>query len=134
MSRSTVQEAYAQILEESRRRGEVLADASAKERRLHPRLAVNAADLWISSVPEYSMVDMSASGIAILANYPLKRGEVISLSLGRSIKIEAEVLHCQLVESATQWQDAMFRIHCKFAEEGEGMELLVEVKRRDHAN
>lgn len=125
---------YARILEESRKRGDVVSDKSAAERRTHPRLAVKAADIWISSVPEFSMVDLSASGVALMSNYPLKPGEIITVSLGHALAIEAEVVHCQLVESPTDYSDAVFRIQCRFAKENEGMELVVRVKEREYAN
>lgn len=128
----SLDEEYSRILEESRQRGEMLSSASDADRRIHPRLAVQSADLWISSVPEFSMVDMSASGLALMANYPLQPGELITISLGQSLSIQAEVVRCQLVESATQYDHALFRIQCKFAEETRGKELLVQVKRREH--
>ena len=124
---------YARIVEESRQRGEMLAEKAEHNRRTHPRLAVQAADLWISSVPEFSMIDMSASGLALMANYPLQPGEQITVSLGQALSIQAEVMRCQLVESPTQYDHALFRIQCRFAEEVKGMELLVEVKRREHS-
>lgn len=128
----SLSEEYSRILEESRQRGEMLAEQADKERRIHPRLKVQSADLWISSVPEFSMIDMSASGLALMANYPLQPGEHITVSVGQALSIQAEVVRCQLVESATQYDHALFRIHCRFAEEASGMELLVEVKRREH--
>jgi hypothetical protein len=125
---------YARILEESRKRGDVVSEQSGEERRTHPRLAVKAADIWISSVPEFSMVDLSASGVALMSNYPLKPGEVITVSLGTALSIEAEVMHCQLVESPTDHSDAVFRIQCRFTQENEGMELVVRVKEREFSN
>ena len=123
---------YARILEESRRRGEVVQDETTRERRTHPRLAVKSADIWISSVPEFSMIDMSASGVALMANYPLRPGEEVTMSLGTALSIQAVVVNCQLVESPTDYTDAVFRIQCRFAEEVKGMELLVQVKKREH--
>jgi PilZ domain len=125
---------YAKILEEGRRRGDLLAEQEGKERRTHPRLAVKAADLWISSVPEYSLVDLSVSGLAIMANYPLDPGQVITMTLGTAMTLEAEVINCQLVESPTDYSDAVFRIQCRFEEELQGMELVVQVKKREYQN
>jgi hypothetical protein len=134
MMSSELHEEYARILEESRRRGDLVAQSGASERRTHPRLSVKAADLWISSVPEFSVVDLSASGVALMANYPLKPGEVVTMSLGSAISIEAEVVHCQLVESPTDYSDAVFRIQCRFPEEVKGMQLVVQVKQHEYAN
>ena len=129
-----IQEEYARIVEESRRRGDVMSEGPGSERRTHPRLAVKSADLWISSVPEFSMVDLSASGVALMSNYPLKPGEIVTMSLGTVLSLEAEVLHCQLGESPTDYSDAVFRIQCRFAQETEGMELVVKIKQRELVN
>ena len=134
MMNVSLQEEYARILEESRRRGDLMEEASGQERRTHPRLAVKAADIWISSVPEYSLVDLSISGLAIMANYPLQPGEVINMTLGTTLSMEAEVVNCVLVESPTDYSDAVFRIQCRFREELQGMELVVRVKRREFEN
>ena len=134
MMSTNLHEEYARILEESRKRGEVVSEQSDQERRVHPRLSVTSADIWISSVPEFSMVDLSASGVALMANYPLTPGEQITVSLGNSLSIEAEVVHCQLVESPTAYSDAVFRIQCRFAEELKGMELVVKVKQHEFAS
>ena len=125
---------YARILEESRRRGDVMEEQAGQERRTHPRLAVKAADLWISSVPEYSLVDLSISGLAIMSNYPLQPGEVLTMTLGTTLSMEAEVVNCHLVESPTDYSDAVFRIQCKFREELKGMELVVKIKEREYQN
>jgi hypothetical protein len=134
MMNMDVHEEYARILEESRRRGDVVSEHAGQERRIHPRLAVTSADIWISSVPEFTMVDLSISGLALMANYPLKPGEQITISMGTALSIEAEVVKCQLVESPTDYSDAVFRIQCRFAEELKGMELVVQIKKREYAN
>ncbi len=134
MTNVDLHQEYARILEESRRRGDLIEEKGGQDRRTHPRLAVKAADLWISSVPEYSMVDLSISGLAIMSNYPLQPGEVLTMTLGSALSMEAEVVNCQLVESPTDYSDAVFRIQCKFREELKGMELVVKVKAREYQN
>jgi hypothetical protein len=131
---SDLHEEYARILEESRRRGDVVSSGAESDRRIHPRLAVQSTDLWISSVPEFSLVDLSASGVALMANYPLQPDETITISLGTVLSIEASVVNCQLVESPTDYSDAVFRIQCRFTQELQGMELVVQVKRREFLN
>jgi len=134
MMNVNLQDEYARILEESRRRGDLVDAQGEQDRRIHPRLAVKAADIWISSVPEYSLVDLSVSGLALMANYPLQPGEVITMTMGTTLSLEAEVVNCTLVESPTDYSDAVFRIQCRFREELQGMELVVRVKSREYQN
>jgi hypothetical protein len=129
MRKKEIEQEYEKILEEGRASGE-LADATAgTERRTHPRLKVHSADLWVSTIPEFSMVDMSLSGMAFLSNHPLAPGECINISLGKVMSVDVEVVNCRLEESATDYLDAQFRIQCKFSGEYEGMELLVNACR-----
>lgn len=122
---------YAAVLEQCRMRGELNGRPMEWDRREHPRLKVNTSDFWITTVPEYSVLDLSATGIAIGANYPLPRGEVITVALGADCSAKAQVVACQLVDSPTEHQDAEFRIQCRFLERESGMALVVGAKYRE---
>ena len=126
-----VPQEYAELLAQSRRAGatrEVLPDL---ERRVWPRFSVQTDDLWINSVGEFAVQDMSAGGIAFATNYPLQPGARIDVSLNGEHTTTAEVISCELVDSATQYYAAEFRIVCRFVEASCGMELLVRTKRRE---
>ncbi len=101
------------------------------ERRRFPRLAVSSPDLWISTVPEFDVVDMSASGMALLSNHPLRPGETLEVGLGRDARAKAEVLACAMEHPPTEHLDAQFRIRCLFRSENEGMTLLVNAKQQE---
>ena len=94
--------------------------------RTHPRFRVKSDDLWIASVPDFTLLDMSASGMAIRSNYPLDKGQLIEVSLGDEIRTTATVVDCQLVSSADEWTDADFRISCHYTEDLRGKEILVK--------
>lgn len=128
-----LRQVYAHVLEASRRRGDLKNGAHGRlDRRRHPRLRVRTNDFWLSSVPEFAVLDISVSGIAFSANYPLRVGERLRIGFdGDDEQIDAVVVGCVLVESPTQYSDAEFRIHCAFVDEGDGMALLVRSKQRD---
>ncbi len=119
---------YEKILEQSRLAGEIIGEPDGRERRTHPRLKAVSDDLWINSIQEFSIIDMSLSGIAVLSNHPLREGEMIEVSLGDTLKADAMVVGCLMEESASECLDAQFRIQCKFLEDYKGMELLVKIK------
>lgn len=123
MKQEELQQEYEQILAKSRATG-ALEDAD-NNRRVHPRLKVNAMDLWLNAEAQLSVIDMSASGMSFISNHPLKEGERVNIALGKVLNVEAEVVACHLEESATEFLDAQFRIQCRFGGEAEGMELLV---------
>ena len=131
MAPSDLQREYEALLARSREIGEASGFISDAERRTDPRFRVQTEDLWINSVPSFQVLDISISGIAIAASYPLRPGDQIDVVLGGDLKAQATVVGCRLVDSATQYYDAEFRINCRFAQPERGMELLVSAKRRE---
>lgn len=119
---------YTEILESSRRRGEILGSTGASDKRRHPRMVVETGELFISTVPEFSVLDMSLSGMAFLSNHPLEEGEMIHIALGDMISVDAQILTCRLEEAPTEFLDAQFRINCEFVHDSRAMELLVTLK------
>lgn len=106
-------------------------EGALTDRRDDPRFQVVTDDLWINEVPEFSLLDLSVSGLAISATYPLPPGAHIDVGLGNQVTAHAEVLGCRLVETATLYTPAEFRINCRFADATNGMELLVQAKRSE---
>ena len=119
---------YEEILESSRLRGEILESKGSADKRRHPRLRVDTGDLFISTVPEFSVLDMSLSGMAFLSNHPLGEGEVIHIALGDMLSIDAQILNCRLEEAPSEFLDAQFRINCEFVHDARAMELIVNLK------
>jgi PilZ domain len=130
MKPSKLQREYADLIARAHKAGEEVGIKVSGERRTSPRFQVETGDLWINSVPSFQVLDVSISGIAIASSYPLRPGDMIDVVLGGNVKAQATVMGCRLVDSATQYTDAEFRINCRFAEPERGMELLVNAKRR----
>ena len=125
MAEFSIDAAYHQILQE--RKTEIIATGGlGANQRVNPRFRVKTDDLWISSVPDFTLLDMSITGLAIRSNYPLEVDQVIEVSLGSSLSATAIVVDCKLVGSADEWTDAEFRISCRYAEDLRGKELLVK--------
>ena len=125
MGQEDLSNEYAQIVLESRRRGEVSELPPEKERREFPRLMIGASDLWIDSVAQFTVVDISPSGVALVCNHPLEPGKVLKFAIERDKEVEAEVVACELDESPTEHLDAQYRVHCKFRNKKMGMDLVV---------
>ena len=128
MGLADLEREYEQILEESHRRGEIIGARNANDKRRHPRMNVDAHDLFISTVPEFSVLDMSLSGMAFLSNHPLEVETIIHIAWGTMLSVDANILSCVLEEAPTEFLDAQFRVNCEFLENSSGMELLVTLK------
>ena len=131
MAASDLQREYEALLARAREIGRAAGIEPDHDRRTHPRFRVQTDDLWINSVPSFQVLDISITGIAIAASYPLRPGDQIDVVLGGDVKAKATVVGCRLVDSATQYYDAEFRINCSFAQPESGMQLLVQAKRRE---
>ncbi len=134
MLSSDVFKAYAQVLVESRERGDLLESEIPHDRRIFPRMRIRTDDLWLNTGPEYVVRDISASGIAFSSNFPLQRGARFTVAVGTDIHISAQVIDCKLVTSPDQYTEAEFNVHCRFSDAEAGMELLVRAKRSEFAN
>ena len=122
-----IREAYQRVLEEHQEKMAASGRLPGAEQRQYPRFKVNSPDLWISTVPEFVVSDMSASGIAVLSNHPVEPGALLNLSLGKSLSVDTEVVACVMEYPPDEFTDGQFRIQCNFLEELKGMELLVKV-------
>lgn len=120
---------YERVLQEQQDRLLAWQGSIGMEQRAHPRVKVESSDLWISTVPVFDLVDMSASGLAIRSNQPLKMGELIRISLGNTVSVEAEVVGCRMDMPPDEFTDGEFRIQCRFLEDLRGMEIFVRAIR-----
>lgn len=131
MASPDVQQEYAKLVMEVQGCDGPVVEQDAKDRRDHPRFQIYTGDMWINEISEFALLDLSASGMAISATYPLAPGEHIDVGLGKAVTAQAEVLGCRLVESPTQYTPAEFRINCRFSDTDLGMALLVRAKRSE---
>ena len=109
--------------------GSLPAAAGNDERRRHPRFQIHTDDLWIDEMSEFTVRDVSATGIGLTSEYPLAEGRRIQIGLRDRVSVEAVVIRCRLVESASQYWGPLFHIRCRFAELQGGKALLVNAAR-----
>lgn len=122
-----VREEYQRVLEEHKEEISASGQSVGSEQREHPRFKVDKANLWLSTVPEFAVADLSATGIAVISNHPVEAGTLLNLSLGKSLSVNAEVVACIMEYAPDEYTDGQFRIQCRFLEDLKGMELLVTV-------
>ena len=122
-----IRKAYERVLEEHQQEMVSSSIFSGAEQRQYPRFKIDSPDLWISTVPEFAVADMSASGIAVISNHPVEAGTLLNLSLGKSLSVNTEVVACTMEYAPDEYTDGQFRIQCRFLEDLKGMELLVTV-------
>lgn len=131
MANEGLSDEFSNLLEISRKRGNISKLQHGQERRAFPRLKITSSDIWIDSVAQFSLVDMSPSGVALNCNHPVKVGKVLRFSLGPLSGAGARVLACELEESPTEHLDAQYRVTCRFLRADEAMNLIVMAQQLD---
>lgn len=131
MATDDVDKLYQQLMEESRERGEVDADAPGSERRKDPRLRADATELTVRAQLQVSAIDVSVGGVAFHSNFPVQIGQPLNITVGNLFTVDAVVVSCRLEEAEEDFSHTLYRVQCKFPEEEQGKYLLVMVKELD---
>ena len=125
MDEQNLDDQYAQIVLERRDLGEISEPPEGEERRLFPRLIVDASDLWIDSGGQITVADVSPTGAALICNYPIELGTEFGISSAGDKAVPVKVVACEIDESPTEFLDAQYRVHCEFRNSIDGMKLAV---------
>ena len=128
MSRDDLDGKYERILEEGRLRGDLQDEPVEEERRRHPRIRVNPGDLPVEIDPWVFAIDVSISGMAFYSDQPVEDGERVTIALGNELAVDAEVVSSQFEPGDNPYLPSRYRLHCRFADEEQGKELLVRIK------
>ena len=124
-------ESYQHLLEDCRSRGELLDEPAGEERRRHPRLRVHANRLNQPLSPWRLAVDISATGMAFYADEPCDAGSPVRIALGNVLATDADVLACTEVPLQVLHERARYRVCCQFADEEQGLRMLVAIKQME---
>lgn len=126
MTQTDLAEAYERLLERARSCGELLDETTGKEQRRHPRMRIRVNRLPQRMSPWPLAVDISLSGMAFDTDAPCEAGRAVTIALGPDISAAAEVLACQ--EVPVLHEPARYRVRCRFADDDQGLRMLVAVK------
>lgn len=129
-------QAYDEIVrqEEEKESGSDSQPSPGSERRAKPRFRLNSGYVWIKVQPRFSVLDVSASGIALFSDFPFEVDQFISITLGKALKVDAEVVECELMVSDEAMLETKYLVRCRFENEEVGTQFLVMIKETDNLN
>ena len=131
MDKQDTQAKYEQILvQEAEQRAGEEAKGGA-ERRGAPRVSVVCGDMAVNFQVPVSPVNLSTTGACFFAERPLPVGSPIEISVATVFSLKATVVNCVMEESSSELMEFHYRVHCRFDDEAEGLELLVLAKERE---
>ena len=131
MEETDIEQEYETLLEVGIENGEIDQKAGGGEKRKFPRFPLQDTDLVVTVRPKVAVINASISGIAIRSSQTFQIGEVIDISIERSYSVQAEVVHCEMVEPEEALLDAYYRVSCEFLDQDLGLNLLLAMKRKD---
>ena len=131
MTFGKVEEEYRLFMEQIRESEEFDVEAGEVQNRKHPRLKTQSGTCFAYINSKFNLIDISASGLAFSSNRPHQIGERIKMDFEKSMEIEAEVVYCRQVEPEPDSIEDIFKVHCKFNEENQGMEVLMMLNEKE---
>jgi hypothetical protein len=78
-----------------------------------------------------SPVDISSTGACFYAERAFPAGTPIEISVASVFTVPALVVDCEMEESGSDFLEVHYRVRCRFADEEQGLELLVVAKERE---
>lgn len=94
------------------------------DRRGKPRYHLRSGAVWVRVEPQFKVLDVSATGVAFLADMPFPIDEKVHLVLNRAILIEARVVDCRLIETDARLLEAKYSVHCHYLDASHGSQLM----------
>ena len=119
---------YQRFMEQSMQAGQIQVLPSNSEHRQHPRFRLCSNIVWRAGRFQFSIVDLSISGISFDANEPLERDRTITVRLSDLVSVRARVIGCEPMEPTDMFIAGRHRIRCQFEDTVEGLRFLVLVK------
>ena len=128
MGNSKVEAEYARLHQEGKARGD--QGPQEEERRKHPRIHVDLADVSVDDSHWSFLIDLSRDGIAFHTDAEYKPGDRLVVSLEDGYTAQTEVVKAGL-EEVDPSPIAQNRVSCRFVEPDQGLVLLERIKRQE---
>lgn len=98
------------------------------EHREHPRFRLWSNIIWTTGEFQFSIVDLSISGIAFDSNRPFESDREIVVRLSDLISARATVIGCSELDATPMFFTGRHRVRSRFSDTLEGLRFLVMVK------
>lgn len=121
-------QAYQRFVAECAEQGRLDRRDTSAEHREHPRFRLWSHIVWTNGDFQFSIVDLSISGIAFDSNRQLPDGREITIRLSDLISARAIVIESIGMDTTPMFITGRYRVRCRFEDVQEGMRFLVMVK------
>lgn len=128
MTTPKLEDSYLDLLRKSPFGGDAEAQRDEEERRRHPRIHLDAADIQVDTDSWIFVINLSISGIAFYSDSEFTLGQQVTISIETGASVKAKV-----IEATPEGEDAtalvgQYRVCCQFDNPTEGMAFLLRIK------
>lgn len=98
------------------------------DRRAYRRFDLSRSETWISTVPSFSLLDVSSTGAGLRSNYPVRSGEIIRISVKGGPSADALVVYCRIGAMPEAHLVNNFHVGCRFISRKEASDLTDRIE------
>lgn len=108
---------YQDLLKEAEGTGNIEFGGIDIGRRNHPRFKIEETEMQVDVSLKVSVINISLSGVCFFSNIRFKPGQSFDFKVGSVFSIQAEVTHCEMVETDPGMLEMQFQVLCEFMEQ-----------------
>ena len=86
-------------------------------RRNHPRFKIEDTEMQVDVSLTVSVINISLSGVCLFSTMRFKPGQTFDFKVGSVFSVQAEVKHCEMVETDAELMEVGFQVLCEFVEQ-----------------
>ena len=128
MANPKLEDSYQHLLLKSQMSGEAEAAREGRERREHPRIHVDAADIQVDTDSWIFVINLSVSGIAFYSDSEFTLGQQVTISRDTGDSVKAKVVEAHPEGEEATSLVGQYRVCCEFNDPADGMAFLLGIK------
>ena len=125
---------YTELLKQSELRGEMENELGGGERRQHPRVRAEAADIEVEGDPWVFLINVSSAGLAFYSGSDFEVGKELNITLEDGATAKAKVISSTLEDEGAEWVMGQYRVSCSFPDEAQGKALVLKIKQNEESH
>ncbi len=134
MANENTDREYSELLKQSELRGEMEQALGGGERRQHPRVRAEAADIEVEGDPWVFLINVSSAGMAFYSENEFEVGKELNITLEDGSMAKAKVISSTLEDEGAEWVMGQYRVSCTFPDEAQGKALVLKIKQNEESH
>lgn len=134
MAEKHADQEYTDLLKQSELRGEMETELGGDDRRQHPRVRAEAADIEVEGDPWVFLINVSSAGMAFYSENNFDVSKELNITLEDGTMAKATVISSTLEDEGAEWVMGQYRVSCSFPDETQGRALVLKIKQNEESH